>query len=294
MPSMNVYKIDRERWMKQMDFLGKEPIFIIGYPKSGNTWLARLISDAFSSPIVGGDNPIDQADKKQSYTGQFLIYKSHYSKQSKPDYIKESSKILYIVRDFRDVLVSGFFHNHRGANEYKYTIENTLDLRFHSFYRYYFVRQVDRMIRKWQGSEITVFRNNIKKFISILKYFVLREKWPTSLSVGNWSEHVSHWIELPNACVIRYEDLLADTFATLKKSFSKIKISCSDQRLFEAIERQSFKTRKKEFQKKGDQVNTVFMRKGVAGDWKRFLDEKMIQHIKKAHGPTMNRLGYEI
>ena len=278
--------------MEQADFLGKEPIFIIGYPKSGNTWLARLTADAFNSPMVGGDNPIDQADKEQSHTGQFLIYKSHYSKQSKPDCIKESSKIIYIVRDFRGVMVSGFFYNHRGTNEYKYTIGNALSLRLHLFHRYYFRRQVNRMIRKWQGSELTVCRNNIKKFISILRYFVFREKWPMSLSVGNWSEHVNYWIEFPNACVVKYEDLLADTFTTLKSSFSKIKISCSDQRLVEVIERQSFKIRKNEFQKKGDQVNTKFMRKGVAGDWKRFLDEKMIQHIKKAHGPTMNRLGY--
>jgi len=280
--------------MEQADFLGKEPIFIIGYPKSGNTWLARLAADALDSPMVGGDNPIDQADKKQSYVGEFIVSKSHYSEQSKPKYITEYSKILYVVRDFRDVLVSGFFHNHRDSNETKYTIENPLNLSLHSFHRYYFRWQAKRMISKWQGSEVAVFRNNIKKFISTLRYFVLREKWPMSLSVGNWSEHVNYWIEFPNACVIRYEDLLVDTFTTLKSSFSKIKISCSDQRLVEAIERQSFKTRKKEFQKNGDQVNVKFMRKGIAGDWKGFLDKDMIERIKKEHGATMNRLGYEI
>ena len=55
------------------------------------------------------DNPIDQADNKHNRTGEFVIYKSHYPEQCKPDYITGSSKIVYVVRDFRDVLVSGFF-----------------------------------------------------------------------------------------------------------------------------------------------------------------------------------------
>lgn len=280
--------------MKRADFLGKEPVFVIGYPKSGNTWLARLCADALDSPMVGGDNPIDQADRKQTYTGEFVIYKSHYSEQSKPDYITGSSKIVYIVRDFRDVLVSGFFHDHRRTSEDKYTIENPLNIYTRSFHRYYFGRQIKRMINRWQGKEITVLKNKIEKSISIVKYFVFGEKRPIALSVGNWSDHVNYWTRFPNVCVIKYEDLLADTHTTIRNAFSKVGIDCSARRLVEAIERQAFNSRKKEFEEKGDPINYKFMRKGVAGDWKRFLDKKMIQRIKKEHGATMIRLGYKI
>ena len=110
--------------MKLVACLGKEPIFVIGYPRSGNTWLARLTADALDSPMVGGDNPIDQADNKHNYTGEFVIYKSHYSKKSKPDFITEYSKILYIVRDFRDVLISGYFYNHRSNSEKRILLKN--------------------------------------------------------------------------------------------------------------------------------------------------------------------------
>jgi len=280
--------------MKRTNFLDKEPIFIIGYPKSGNTWLTRLIADTLDSPMVGGDNPIDQADKKQRYLGDFVIYKSHYSEQSKPDYIRKYSFILYIVRDFRDVLVSGFFFNHKGSSEDKYTIENTLNHRFHPSHRYYFKHEIRRMVNKWQGNELTLFKNNIKNTVLFLKHLVVRDKRPTTLSVGNWSNHVNYWIGFPNANIVRYEDLLTDTYTTLKTLFSKMGVSCPERRIVEAVERQSFKTRKKQFEKNCDYINMRFMRKGVAGDWKRFLDKDMIELIKKEHGETMNRLGYEI
>jgi len=268
------------------------PIFVIGYPKSGNTWLARLIADALNSPMVGGNNPIDKAIKKENCIAEFVIYKSHYSERSKPDYITGSTKIVYIVRDFRDVLVSGFFHNHRDAREGKYTIENSLGLRLHSFHRYYFKRQIKRMTRKWQGNEITVLKNKLKRLICIIKHFILGEKRPILFAVGNWSVHVNYWINFPNVSVIKYEDLLADTYTTIRKAFRKMGINCSEQRLFEAIERQSFNNRKKEFEEKDDLVNVKFMRKGVAGDWKRFLSHREIDFIIKKHGKIMKEMGY--
>ena len=92
---------------------GKEPIFVIGYPKSGNTWLARICADTLDSPIVTGNDSVNRADKKQNYRGKFEIYKLHCSKQSTPDRIIKSSKIFYVVRDFRDILISGYFFNHK-------------------------------------------------------------------------------------------------------------------------------------------------------------------------------------
>jgi hypothetical protein len=77
--------------------------------KSANTWLAGLISDALDCPMVGGDNPKNRAGQKENYTENHIVYKSHYSDQSESDYISKSSRIFYIVRELRDVLVSVFF-----------------------------------------------------------------------------------------------------------------------------------------------------------------------------------------
>ena len=94
------------------------------------------------------------------------------------------------------------------------------------------------MITKWQGTEVDMFKHHIK-LRTLIRHFILRKN-VNSLYIGNWSEHVNYWIEFPNACVVKYEDLLADTYYTLKKSFRKIGINYSEQRIVEAIDRQSF------------------------------------------------------
>ena len=256
----------------------KEPIFIIGYPKSGNTWLARICADALDSPIVTGDDPVNQADKKQTYGGKFAIYKLHYSQWSKPDYITEASKILYVVRDLRDVLISGYFFNHQGHDENRVAITRRKNI-FNSALRIYFDHQIRRMTKRWTSHELTVLRNLLNG---------------NKNTVGNWSNHVNYWTSFPNVCVVKYEDLFEDAYSAIKMAFDKIAVIWDEQRLPESIERQSFKRRKHAFQAKGDEVNTIFLRKGVAGDWKRFLDEKAVKSIKQAHGPTMKRFGYEI
>jgi hypothetical protein len=126
----------------------------------------------------------------------------------------------------------------------------------------------------------------------MLKYFIFGKRRPAGPSVGNWISHVKYWVEFPNVCVVKYEDLLIDTYTTLEVSFNKLGIKCSERRLVTAIERQSFKIRKNEFEEKGDKTNIKFMRKGIAGDWQRFLNNKMIRRIRREHGPTMNRWGY--
>lgn len=258
--------------------LDKEPIFIIGYPKSGNTWLARICADALDSPIVTGDDPVNQADKKKNYRGKFEIHKLHCSKQDKPDYVEETSKIFYVVRDFRDILISGYFFNHKGHNEKRIMLGDRKCLLDNGL-KMYFNHQIKRMTKHWTSHELTVLRN----FLNGRKNFV-----------GNWSDHIDYWIKFPNVYIVKYENLLEDTYFVMKRAFVYLGINYSDQCLREAIERQSFKKRKQEFHSKKDEINQRFMRKGVSGDWKHFLDEKRVKYVKQVHGVTMNGLGYEI
>lgn len=67
-----------------------------------------------------------------------------------------------------------------------------------------------------------------------------------------------------------------------------------EERLADAVDRQSFKKRKESFEKKGDIQSAQFLRKGVAGDWSRFLDEGMLRLIKEKHDPVMEEMGYVV
>ena len=88
-------------------------VFVVGYPKSGTLWLARLLGDALNSPIttttpeyVNG-LPTEGAGRQ----GPCFVRHGH----ALPDRHMElfyvaGDKIVYIVRDPRDVVVSSMFY----------------------------------------------------------------------------------------------------------------------------------------------------------------------------------------
>ncbi|MFW5886400.1 MAG: sulfotransferase domain-containing protein, partial [Bacteroidota bacterium] len=96
------------------------PIYIVGYPKSGNTWLTRLVGDTLNSPTGSayGKHQADLATEGWNRPGKYIVLKSHHSQKDKPEFITTQSKIIYIYRDFRDVLISGFFHHYRIDESY--------------------------------------------------------------------------------------------------------------------------------------------------------------------------------
>lgn len=71
-------------------------IYIVGYPKSGNTWLSRLVGDATNSPIKGNS----LADEGHDRAGIYTIIPRHSRS------LLDGGKIIVITRDPRDVIVS--------------------------------------------------------------------------------------------------------------------------------------------------------------------------------------------
>ena len=85
-------------------------VFLVSYPKSGNTWMRFLLANY----INGGKVDLSLANR--------IIPDIHYNPQDiveslNPRFIKthnsyreEYKRVVYIVRDGRDVAVSYFFH----------------------------------------------------------------------------------------------------------------------------------------------------------------------------------------
>lgn len=88
-----------------------DDVFIVSYPKSGNTWLRFLLANLLNEqdeinfhtvhkyiPEVGKQKDIVKTLKRPR------IMKSH------APYIHEYPKVIYLIRDGRDVYVSYYFH----------------------------------------------------------------------------------------------------------------------------------------------------------------------------------------
>jgi hypothetical protein len=93
------------------DTIYPDDVFIVSYPKSGNTWLRFLLANLLNEqdeinfhtvhkyiPEVGKQKDIVKTLKRPR------IMKSH------APYIHEYPKVIYLIRDGRDVYVSYYFH----------------------------------------------------------------------------------------------------------------------------------------------------------------------------------------
>jgi hypothetical protein len=87
-------------------------VFIAGYPKSGNTWMQNLVTGiAYQmDPAVTPDSLIQEVVPD-------VHYRTYYRRYATPMFFKthdlprpEYRKVVYLIRDGRDAMVSYFHH----------------------------------------------------------------------------------------------------------------------------------------------------------------------------------------
>lgn len=85
----------------------KQAVYTTGFPRSGSTWLDRLLSDLLDAPICTLDDSLP-TEYKFCKTGRsgYIIIKTHWQ----VDEWNNSGKVVFIERDPRDVAVSAMFY----------------------------------------------------------------------------------------------------------------------------------------------------------------------------------------
>ncbi|XPV67640.1 MAG: sulfotransferase domain-containing protein [Halarcobacter sp.] len=249
-----------------------ESLYVVGFPKSGNTWLARLIANVTSSKIHvnSKDDLINNSENCKNKNGRYIIYKIHGSNEI--DKI-ENSKKVYILRDPRAVFVSGFFHNYRRFSKKK-VLSNKLVNLFFNF-------EVGNINNSWNNTLVARwnrFKNQLKSFEKI--------------NVGSWSHHVNFWTSLDNMVIVRYEDLHDNTEKELVRILNELDISFDIDELRQIIQNESFESKKNQFIQNKDFTNAAFLRSGKKDDWKQFLDKKNQKNIENTHCVNMLKFNY--
>lgn len=275
-----------------MQMAKKVKIYVIGYPKSGTIWLVRLLAHSLDSSPYGGNRTEDSFFKEfYDRDGKYVIFHKHDKNLSNIDL--NTSKIFYIIRDFRDVVVSSFFH-HYNIDERLVLLSRYCNKKGMNriFWRnIVFKLEINKLIRNW-GS-VSGGRSWLGFLHGILCLRWIKEI--RSSSVGVWSSHVDFWTKgHRNVTVIRYEDLLKNIYRNLTNALYRLDISYSPEQVKEAVEQEQFRKRKNLLIEQANALNARHLRKGVSGDWKRFLDKHMLRLIKLRHGSTMNKFGYKL
>lgn len=259
----------------------KKRVIVCGYPKSGNTWLSRLIADIIGCPVAGfWMNPWHNEIAMEGNTrdSDYQCFKSHhcYSQlmRSLDDYSFGNEKIIYIVRDPRDVIISA-------SNYYR------LQPRF---------KMLQMAMRRLPGGNM-VYKNvfhtqRYKQDVmteALLKGSKTQGAW---LSIP-WKSHVEGYLK-SDVLIIKYEDLKENPLLEAKKICSVLNIERSETELLSSIENQSFENKKKLFLKSNQVGKAHFLRSGVAGSWRRELSKTNIQMILDNIGDALNSLGYPL
>lgn len=85
----------------------RENVFVVGFPRSGNTWVARLLGDALDSPIKKREGKGESiADEGFGRPGNYIIRQEH----SDPDQIEKNEHVILVIRDPKDVAVSAMHY----------------------------------------------------------------------------------------------------------------------------------------------------------------------------------------
>src|ERR1700735_4795482 len=190
------------------------------------------------------------------------MLKSHESFQ--PEY----PRVIYIVRDPRDVAVSFYHHNVKARN-----ISD--DYPIASFVPRFIAGEFDRKFGSWRDN--------------VLSWTVLRKGDPGFL-------------------LLRYEDMKRDPVVSLtgvvdfleRCSFRKIDSSAAAlERAIELSSAERMRTLEKQdagrwVLTKGTRSDKPFVRSATAGGWKSQLDGESVAAIESAWGELMQTLGYEL
>jgi hypothetical protein len=253
-------------------------VIINGYPKSGTTWLTKLVGDLLNCPVEGfwqyGDDYLTTTGTERVST--FACYKSHHNYEELVDQLNQKTKLIYIIRDPRDIVVSGAYHF------------SFLPVKIKSVLRKMIKSQTRRIKINHQLSTLIPLATRKSMMIDLVNgQSDYQLKWMTT----SWMEHLSPFVN-NNNYILRYEDLLQDTTAECRRILDFLDYEVSSIQLSNIVRSNTFDNQKQQFAKSQDYFNSRLLRKGKHQQWIDELESDQIDSIIQNNLSLMSRLGY--
>jgi hypothetical protein len=240
-----------------------DDIFLVSYPKSGNTWTRFLIANL----AYPEKNP-DFTNINELVPDPEALSKRHLAKLPRPRILKTHQyyhplyqNVLFIVRDPRDVAVSEYyFHRKRRVYADDFPIEE-----------------------------------HVKQFVA--GKTTLYGSWGENLS--SW---LVTRAESARFLLLRYEDMIKNTTEELREIARFLGIEATPERLARAVDRSSADNMRKLEKEQAmawsstreTRQDIPFVRAAKAEGWRKELPESAVELIEAAWGPVMQYLGYEL
>jgi sulfotransferase family protein len=238
--------------------------FLVSFPRSGNTWTRFLVCN-----LINPDDPVNFAQLESRIPEIYDVTDRNLRAFPRPRIIKSHEcfdprykKIVYIVRDPRDVLISYYeFQLKRRVISEECSLEE--------FVPRFMESEIEPKTGSWRDHVVswTATRGGQRNFL-----------------------------------LLRYEDMIADTQKESTKIASFLGLDSSPERIARAVALSSAgrmrKLEKEQSQQwketKKTRQDKPFVRKAASGGWKSILSERSVAQIESAWGDVMRSAGYEL
>lgn len=246
----------RVTWWIGRNFSQSVPlVFVLGYPKSGTTWMCQLAADYLQLPFPRFSIlPV----------GCPAVVHGHETIHPK------DPRGIYSIRDGRDALVSYYFHLARWLPE------------------------GDRPQLNRSQKGLFPGLVNKADVSTNLPRFVEQQLLKPAATRVNWGRHALSFLETrrDDWAMLKYEDLLADGPRALGAAMERITGKPADEeRVRSALDRFSFT--RQSGRKAGEESRASFLRKGQAGDWRNHFTREMAEMFDRHCGKALIGAGYE-
>lgn len=233
-------------------------LFITALPKSGSTWLARMVAAIpgyreWAPPYITETDHTLRAESLRELPIGYTVTKLHCRPTPEHLALLNGAQRPYVIlfRDLRDAAVSGYFflrrvYQHESAAPYR-------DL------------DVEAGIARWIDEKLAD-----------------RVEW-----IDGWLKgHDTKW-----GLVVRYEELLRDTRAAFDSICDHYEVDLTTSQMSRIVEHHSFQ--RATGRAPGNADASSFNRKGVAGDWVNHFTPALKDRFKAIAGDALVRFGYE-
>jgi hypothetical protein len=223
----------------------------------------RAVADFIMERDAAHEGKMIVGDKSPSSTVHGQAVRDMYA-------VYPDAKLVYIVRDGRDVLISERFRN---------LVEESRFLKADD-------RQIIEELRKNQGQ----FTNGTRSIFTESVIRRMAKGW-----VSNLGEIASEGQRLfgGNYFSLRYEDLLKNPFEEMRRMWKFLEVKKIDQSLEKEIKAEMESNPDEEWQARRDEGIASFLPKGQAGNWERLFTAKDKSVFKEIAGEMLINWKYE-
>lgn len=177
-------------------------------------------------------------------------------------------KVIWVIRDPRDVLISWFYHDLRAMTPHKAR---------HFIAKPGWARMLQRL-RLLRGEQVPL---------------ALRSDWKESYFADRAAElcrfYADSWAHRDQCLLIRYEDLLTDCRAQLQRVADFLGVTTATDELADIERTYSFTN----LTGGVGEVVGGHVRRGQSGDWQNYFDTTLLESLPAGFTELVQQLGYE-